>query len=75
MIADRDKLVLAMARACMNTQDLAKAADMPVQTINRVLLGRGSRPATIGRIARALSVDPTDILSSKNAVPDVQDSA
>jgi len=64
MVVNRDKLMLAMARACMNTQDLAKAADMPAQTVNRVLLGRGSRPATIGRIAKVLSVDPADILDT-----------
>lgn len=62
MVADRKKMELAMSRVCMNPQDLAKAAEMPAQTINRALLGRGVRPATLGRIARALGVDPEDIL-------------
>ena len=65
MKANREKLELSMARACLNTQDLAKEANMPAQTVNRVLLGRGVRPATIGRIARALNCDPEDILEKE----------
>ena len=62
MKANTDKLRLEMARACMNPQDLAKAAQMPAQTVNGVLRGRSIRPATIGKIARALGVDVTEIL-------------
>lgn len=62
MKADRKKLELAMARACMNPQDLAKAAEMPPQTVNGVLRGRSVRPATLGRVARALQVDVIDII-------------
>ena len=65
MKANREKLRLAMARACMNPQDLAKAAEMPPQTVNGVLRGRSVRPATIGRIAKALGVDPTEILEKE----------
>lgn len=62
MTADKAKLTLAMARACMNPQDLAKAAEMPPQTVNGVLRGRSVRPATLGRVARALQVDVIDII-------------
>lgn len=62
MVADKHKLQLAMARACMNTQDLAKAAHMPPQTINGVLRERSARPGTIGRIAKALGVDVEKIV-------------
>ena len=62
MTADKAKLTLAMARACMNPQDLAKAAEMPPQTVNGVIRGRSVRPATLGRVARALQVDVTDII-------------
>lgn len=65
MKADTNKLRLAMARSCMNPQDLAKAAEMPPQTVNGVLRGRSVRPATIGRIAKALCVDPTEILEKE----------
>ena len=62
MKANRKKLELAMARACMSTGDLVKKSAMPRQTVNNVIRGRDVRPATIGKIARALDVDVADIL-------------
>ena len=62
MQADKNRLTLAMARACMNPQDLAKAAELPPQTVNGVIRGRSVRPATLGKVARALGVDPADII-------------
>lgn len=61
MIVDKEKAHLAMARACMNPQDIAKSAEMPPQTVNRFLLGRKVTPRTVGRIANALKVDPAEI--------------
>ena len=66
MKANINKLRLAMARACMNPQDLAKAAEMPPQTVNGVLRGRSARLATIGRIAKALGVDVIEIIKEEN---------
>ena len=65
MKADINKLRLEMARNCMNPQDLAKTAEMPPQTVNGVLRGRSVRPATLGRIAKALSVDVAKILKEE----------
>lgn len=65
MKADKSKLTLAMARACMNPQDLAKAAELPPQTVNGVIRGRSVRPATLGRVAKALGVDPADIIKEE----------
>lgn len=62
MKADRKKLTLAMARACVNPQELAKAAEMPPQTVNGLIRGRSVRPATLGRIAKALGVDPAELI-------------
>ena len=62
MKANREKLRLAMARACMNPQDLAKAAEMPPQTVNGVIRERSVRPATLGRIAKALNVDVAELM-------------
>lgn len=62
MKANRKKLELAMARACMSTGDLVKKSAMPRPTVSNVIGGRDVRPATIGKIARALDVDVADIL-------------
>ena len=65
MKVNSTKLRLAMARACMNPQDLAKAAEMPPQTVNGVLRGRGVRPATLGRIEKVFGVDPAEIVKEE----------
>lgn len=65
MKADNKKLHIAMARACMNSGDLAKATEMPLPTINGVLRERSIRPATLGRIAKALDVDVTEIMKEE----------
>lgn len=67
MKADRKKLELAMARKCMSTEDLTKAAALPRPTVNNVVTGRSVRPGTLGRIAKALGVDPADIIKEADA--------
>lgn len=62
MKADKKKLELAMAVVCMNTEDLQKASGMPRATINNVISGRNVRPGTIGRVAKALGVNVTEII-------------
>ena len=65
MKTNKKKLELAMARACMNTEDLQKAAEMPRPSLNNVISGKSARPATLGRIARALGVDVTEIIDEE----------
>lgn len=62
MRADKDKLLLAMARACMNTRDVVRETGMPEMTVKNVISGKGVKPATLGRVAKALNIDPADIL-------------
>lgn len=62
MKANRRKLEIAMAKACMNADDLQKASGLPRPTVNNVISGRNVRPGTIGRLAKALNVDVTDFL-------------
>lgn len=59
---DKRKLEIAMARAKLNRDTMARKAGMPIPTVSNVF-GRGScKPATAGRIAEALGVDVTEIL-------------
>lgn len=62
MKVNRNRLELAMARACMNSADLPEAAGLPRPTVQNAIVGKGVRPATAGRIAKALSVDVAEIL-------------
>lgn len=65
MKANKTSLKLAMARACMNTKELAAAAQLPRATLNNIIVGKNVRPATIGVVARALGVDVTEIIEQE----------
>lgn len=51
-----------MANACMNTTDLQKAAEMPMPTLAGAISGKSIRPATAGKIAKALQCNVTEII-------------
>ncbi len=59
---ERNKLELAMARACMNSEDLQRAAQLPRPTLNNAITGRSVSPRTAGRIAKALGIDVAEIV-------------
>ena len=62
MKIDREKYMLARARACMGQKDL-EAIGIPKGTLCRALK-EDVRPETVGKIARALGVDVTDIIEN-----------
>ena len=61
MKINREKYELARARACMGQKDL-EAAGIPKGTLCRVISGIDCRPETIGKLARALKCDVTEII-------------
>lgn len=63
MKLDRDKYLLARARACMGQKDL-EAAGITKGTLCRAIGGGDVRPETAGKIARALDVDVTEIIET-----------
>lgn len=63
--ADKNKLQIAMARACMTTADIKKATGMPRPTLNNVIVGRSVTPVTLGRVAKALQCDVTEIIENQ----------
>lgn len=65
MKANRRKLEIAMAQACMNTEDVQKKAGIPRPTLNGLISGRNVRPGTIGKVAKALGVNVTAILEEE----------
>ena len=65
MKVNRQKLYLAMARACMDSAALPAAAQLPRATVQNAITGRNIRPATLGKIARALGVDPVEIIETE----------
>lgn len=65
MKANRKKLELAMARACIESAKLPAAAGLPRPTVQNVIVGKSVRPVTLGKVAKALGVDPMEILESE----------
>ena len=69
MIVDKNKLEIAMANSCMNINDLQKVSSIPRPTLNNIIAGKNIRPKTFGKVAKALGVDVTELLSqSEDAV-------
>ena len=65
MKANRNKFFLAMARACLNSRELAEKTGMPRPTVNNVITGKNVRPASLGTVAKALGVDVADIIETE----------
>lgn len=61
MKLDKKKYELARAKACMGFKDIV-AAGIPKGTLCRVIGGEDARPETIGKIAKSLGVDVTEII-------------
>lgn len=55
------KYELARARACMGPKEL-EAAGFPRGNLSRIVSGKNARPETIGRLAKVLGVDVTEII-------------
>lgn len=62
MIANKRKLEIAMANACMNPYDLCKVAEIRYQTYQRITSGKDAKPATIGKIVKALNVSVENLI-------------
>jgi putative transcriptional regulator len=62
MKVDNSKLQIALATACVNPYDLCKETGIQYQTYNRIARGYNCKPATVGRIAKALNVAVCDLL-------------
>lgn len=64
MRIDKRKLEIVMARVGITTGELTRRSGVPSATVTRIINGvRDGRPATIGKIAKTLGVDPTEIIT------------
>ena len=56
-----------MARACVSSAELKKEAAISDVTLYKIQKGtQNPRPATIGRIAKALGVDVTELIEQES---------
>lgn len=64
MKIQKDKLEVALARACMNARDLRNDG-ISSNTIVRAMRGEELTSKTVGKIARTLGVDVLEIISKE----------
>ncbi|MDD6666213.1 MAG: helix-turn-helix transcriptional regulator [Eubacterium coprostanoligenes] len=63
MKIDNEKLMIALANNGMMLKDLCKRAGLSENAFRAIRQGKSTpRPATLGRIAKALNVDVQDII-------------
>lgn len=68
MKISKTKFDIALARACMSARDLRQKGLSPT-TISNVIRGNDLTPKMVGKIARALGVDVTDLLDTNSSSP------
>ena len=64
MKIDSKKLDLALARKCWNQRRLRENGAVSSQTMSNINKGKDILPETAGKIARALGVDVTELLTN-----------
>lgn len=62
MRINRNKIYLLMAKGLTTQATLADKAGISRQTMSAVINGRNCRPELLGKISKALGVEPEDII-------------
>ena len=66
MLLDKTKVELAMARSRLNRLDLSRKLGVTAVAVSQYLKpGRDLHPKTIGKIAKALEIDPAETIKSE----------
>lgn len=65
MKINKARLNLAMLRACMNPKEISNKAGISYPAFQRARNHAEVKPATIGRIAKALGIDPAEIIEKE----------
>lgn len=62
---DSRKVLIAMAEAELEPADLAKASGVPKNIVYTIRRGYYTKPVYIGKVAKALSVNVTDLIEGE----------
>ncbi|HIU78177.1 MAG TPA: helix-turn-helix transcriptional regulator [Candidatus Avilachnospira avicola] len=65
MRLDTKRLYTAMARACMTAAEVQESSGVPRGTYIKAVAGKNVRPATAGKIAKALHCDVLELLTEE----------
>lgn len=67
MKAKTTAIFIALARQCMDLKTLSAKTGICYPAIRRAASGANVQITTIGRIAQALNIDPSEIISEQEA--------
>lgn len=62
MKIDKQKLQIAMANACMTSSEIQHKSELPRGTYLNAITCKNVRPATVGKLAKALNVRAEDLI-------------
>jgi hypothetical protein len=65
MKLDVKQMELLQARKCLKDVDIYKGSGLSSRTFYEAKLGLNVTPATIGRIAKAMNVDPAELIKEE----------
>ena len=65
MKIDINKFEMELARRCMSVSNFREKGLSP-KTLTRIRKGADVKPVTVGKIAKALGVDPADIIEMED---------
>lgn len=65
MKVDKRKILIIMARQCLDRKEVAEALGMSRQNFDRILSTGKATPSTLGHIANYLGVDVTELLADE----------
>ena len=54
-----------MVRACIDPKELAIRANISYPAVRRVLSGHEVKPSTLGKICKALQIDPAEVVEKE----------
>lgn len=66
MKLNKSKIDLALARKSMTTTDLAKVYGVSRARMSTILNAKESTPVCVGRLSKALEVEPEEIIETEN---------
>lgn len=63
MIIDRKAIEMLLAKNCLSQTKLVSISGVSQTTLSKAMNGHDTRPVSVGKIARALGVDPEQIIA------------
>lgn len=65
MKLDKEKFELVMAEKCLTSGEVQKQSGLPKSTYTKAVMEKNVRPATLGKIAKAVNTPVHDLIAEE----------